>query len=684
MKLVIAEKPSVAKAICPVLGTTTKKNGYMEGNGYIVSWCFGHLVGLYMPNDYGEQWSGKWSFEQLPMLPEQWKFKIKSDCAAQFKVLKTLMNDSNVTEIICATDADREGECIFRYVYRLAGCRKPVKRLWVSSLEETAIRDGMKKLKSSTEYDNLYSAGFARAKADWLVGVNASRLFSIRYRTPLNLGRVQTPTLAMIVKRDSDVKNFVKKKFFTVDLNCRSFIAVSERIDDENTAEKIADLCNGKNAVVTELKKEIKATNPPKLFDLTTLQREANKQFGYTAQQTLNALQSLYEAKLATYPRTDSQYLSDDMEQTATKVISDVYSVFPEFNSGISYVPDVKRCINNKKVSGHHAILPTEKITKADLSKLSEEQKNIIMLISAQILLATGIPHKYEAVKVTVNCENTLFIANGKTIRERGWKAIEERAKAVMKNKNSSENEEDNTKSLPEISQGQTFSNISARKAEHFTAPPKPYTEDTLLSAMEHAGLENYDDDSEKKGLGTPATRAATIEGLVIHGFAQRKGKQIFATEKGVNLINCCPEEVKSPKLTADWEMQLQQIERGEYSAEVFMNDIVSFIRNICKKYGTMDTNAVFAVTQEEIGSCPNCGKPIKKGKFGFHCTGKCGMNIAKVYNKELTETQLKKLLDGKEISYTANGKKTVVLPKAVKNEYNGKIYFQWETQGAL
>ena len=681
MKLVIAEKPSVAKAICPVLGTTTKKNGYMEGNDYIVSWCFGHLVGLYMPNDYGEQWSGTWSFEQLPMLPETWKFKIKSDCAAQFKVLKTLMNNSNITEIICATDADREGECIFRYVYRLAGCRKPVKRLWVSSLEETAIRDGMKKLKSSTEYDNMYSAGFARAKADWLVGMNISRLLSIRHTTRLNLGRVQTPTLAMIVKRDSDVKNFVKQKFFTVDLNCGGFIAVSERIDDENTAEKIKCLCNEKNAVVTELKKEIKTANPPKLFDLTTLQREANKQFGYTAQQTLNALQSLYEAKLATYPRTDSQYLSDDMEQTATKVISDVYSVFPELNSGISYVPNVKRCINNKKVSGHHAILPTEKITKADLSKLSEEQKNILMLIAAQLLLATGIPHKYEAVKVTVNCENTLFIANGKTVRERGWKAIEERAKAVMKNKNSSENEEDNTKSLPDIAQGQTFSNISARKAEHFTAPPKPYTEDTLLSAMEHAGLENYDDYSEKKGLGTPATRAAIIEGLVIHGFAQRKGKQISATEKGVNLINCCPEEVKSPKLTADWEMQLQQIERGEYSAEAFMNDIVSFIKNICKKYGTVDTNAVFAVTQEEIGSCPNCGKPVKKGKSGFYCTGKCGMNIAKVYGKELTETQLKKLLDGKEISYTANGRKTVVLPKAVKNEYNGKTYFQWETK---
>lgn len=680
MKLIIAEKPSVAKAICPVVGALTKKNGYMEGKSYIVSWCFGHLVGMYMPNDYGEKWSGKWDFEQLPMIPETWKFKINSGCAEQFKVLKTLMSSSSIDEIICATDADREGECIFRYVYRLAGCRKPVKRLWVSSLEESAIRDGLQKMKSGSEYDSLYSAGFARAKADWLVGMNASRLFSIRYKNSLNLGRVQTPTLAMIVKRDSDVKNFVKQKYFTVDLNCGSFIAVSERIDDENTAQKTADLCSGKNAVVAELKKEIKTVKPPKLFDLTTLQLEANKQFGYTAQQTLDLLQSLYEAKLATYPRTDSQYLSDDMEQTAIKVVSVVYSVFPEFNSGIAYTPDVKRCINNKKVSGHHAILPTEKIKTADLSKLPEEQKNILMLISAQLLFATGTPHKYEAVKVTVNCENTLFTATGKTVREIGWKAIEERAKSVLRNKNS-DDETDSTKPLPDISQGQIFNNVSAKKSEHFTSPPKPYTEDTLLSAMEHAGLENYDDDTEKKGLGTPATRAATIEGLVKHGFAERKGKQISATEKGVNLIKCCPDEVKSPKLTADWEMQLQQIERGEYSAEEFMSGIISFTKEICDKYGSVDENAVFSVNSGELGSCPNCGKPVSKGKFGYYCTGKCGMNISKVYGKELTETQLKKLLEGKQISYTYNDKKTVVLPEVAKNEYQGKTYIQWKTK---
>ena len=677
MKLVIAEKPSVAKALCPVLGTITKKNGYMQGNDYIVSWCFGHLVGMFMPNDYGEQWSGKWNFEQLPMFPQTWKFKINSGCNEQFKILKSLMNDSNVSEIICATDADRDGECIFRYVYKFSGCRKPVKRLWISSLEEKAIRDGMKKLKDSSEYDNLYQAGFCRAKADWLVGMNASRLFSVRYRIPLTLGRVQTPTLAMIVKRDNDVKNFIKQKYFTVDLNCGNFIAVSERIDDEIKAQSIADMCNGKNAFVSEIKKELKTANPPKLFDLTTLQREANKFFGYTAKQTLDYLQLLYEAKLTTYPRTDSQYLSDDMEQTAIKAVSDVYKAFPEFKNELSYVSDVKRCINNKKVSGHHAILPTEKITVTDLSGLPEEQKNILMFVSAQLLLATSIPHKYENIKVTVNCENIMFSANGKTVRECGWKLIEERIKAVLKNK---DNIDENNSALPEIEQGQTFNNVSVKKSEHFTAPPKTYTEDTLLSAMEHAGLENYDENSEKKGLGTPATRAATIEGLVAHGLAQRKGKQIFATEKGINLINCCPEEVKSPKLTSDWEMQLQQIEHGEYSAEIFINEIISFIEELCKKYKTVDDNT-FKTESKEIGNCPNCGKPVENGKFGYYCTGKCGMNIAKVYGKELTETQIKKLLDGKEISYTSNGRKTVVFPKTMRNEYNGKTYIQWQTK---
>ncbi|MGN0594197.1 MAG: DNA topoisomerase 3 [Hominimerdicola sp.] len=652
MKLVIAEKPSVARAIYPVLGANTKKNGYMEGNGYIVSWCFGHLVSLYYPNDYCDKWAEKpWHFGMLPMLPDTWKFKVSKDCKEQFNILKGLLNDSKIDEVICATDADREGECIFRYVYLLSGSKKPVKRLWVSSLEESAIKDGFAKLKDSNEYDSLYHAGFCRAKADWLVGMNGSRLFSIRYRNNLSLGRVQTPTLAMIVKRDYDVKNFVKQKYFTVELDCGKFQASSERIDDETAADRIIAACTGKNASVIDVKKEIKTVNPPKLYDLTTLQREANKQFGYTAQQTLDYLQALYEAKLSTYPRTDSQYLSSDMEQTAKDMIRHVYSVFTDFGTAPAE-PDVKRCINNKKVTGHHAIIPTANITTADLSSLPEGQKNILKLISAKLIMATSEPHKYEAVKVKISCESNDFSANGKTVIEDGWKAIEDKVKSIMKSKNTDDEEKNgsDTKSLPEITQGQTFYNVSAEKAEHWTSPPKPYTEDTLLSAMEHAGQENYDDDTEKKGLGTPATRAATIEGLVKHGYAERNGKKITATDKGVNLISVVPDEVKSPKLTADWEMQLQQIERGEYSANSFMKEITAFVEDICSKYSSSDSSAAFKNGSEPLGTCPKCGKEVKKGKFGFYCTGKCGMNVAKVYGKELTETQLKNLLSGGDL----------------------------------
>lgn len=683
MKLVIAEKPSVARAIAPVLGATKKQEGYTEGNGYIVSWCYGHLVGLQYPNDYCDKWAEKpWSFSQLPMIPDNWKFSVTESSKEQFKILKDLLNDSKVDEVVCATDADREGECIFRYVYNLSGSRKPVKRLWVSSLEETAIKDGFAKMKDGSEYDNLFYAGFCRAKADWLVGMNGSRLFSIRYNSHLNTGRVQTPTLAMIVKRDYDVKNFVKQRYFTVELDCGGFTASSERIDDESKVNELIAKVSGKTAVAAEVKKEVKTVNPPKLYDLTTLQREANKQFGYTAQQTLDYLQALYEAKLSTYPRTDSQYLSDDMEQTAKDMVGTVYSVFSDFGTTAPQSVDIKRCINNKKVTGHHAIIPTANIAKAELSSLPEGQKNILKLISSKLIMAVSEPHKYEAVKVKITCENTDFSANGKTIVQNGWKSVEEKVKSVLKSKNTDEEEKENTKSLPEITQGQSFENVSADKAEHFTSPPKPYTEDTLLSAMEHAGQEDYDDDTEKKGLGTPATRAATIEGLVKHGYAERNGKKIIATEKGVNLINVVPDEVKSPKLTADWEMQLQQIERGEHSADSFMNDITSFVKELCTKYGDVDSSVNFGSGKSEaIGKCPKCGKEVKKGKFGYYCTGKCGMSLSKVYGKELTEAQLTKLLSGKEISYTSKGKKTIVMPEVVQNDYNGKTYFIWKTK---
>lgn len=680
MQLIIAEKPSVARSIYPVVGATTKRNGYMEGNGYIVSWCFGHLVALCMPDDYG--WSGKWCFSQLPMLPDEWKFKVTEDCKEQFDILKELLNSNKIDSVVCATDADREGECIFRYVYNMSGSHKPVKRLWVSSLEESAIKDGIEKMKSDNEYDNLFNAGFCRAKADWLVGMNGSRLFSVRYNSPLNTGRVQTPTLAMIVKRDYDVKNFVKQKYFTAELDCGRFTASSEKIENEETVENIINLCNGKSATVKNVQKEVKSINPPKLFDLTSLQREANKMFGYTAQQTLDYQQALYEAKLSSYPRTDSQYITTDMVESVGRLLNVFVELFPDFGFSADNC-NINRCVNDKKVVGHPAILPSENITKDTFDNLPASQQNILLLEITRLYSAVAGTHKYESSQIELSCENKIFTASGKTIIENGWKSIDENFKNNIKNAKVDDDKPEKDKSLPSVSIGDIFDSVTVSKAEHFTSPPKPYTEDTLLSAMEHAGQENYDDDTEeKKGLGTPATRAATIEGLVKHGYVERNKKQINATEKGINLINVVPDEVKSAKLTADWEMKLQSIERGEYSKDTYMTEISTFVNEICSKYSSLDSSVSFGNHSiEAIGKCPKCGGDIRKGKFGFYCTSKCGMNVAKVYGKEITESQLLKLLDGKEVSYTSNGRKTIVIPKVFTNEYNGKTYYQWGTK---
>ena len=665
--LIVGEKPSVSRAISAVVGASSAHKGYTEGNGYIVSWCVGHLVGLKFPNDYGNGWEQKWSFSQLPMIPDSWLFHVTDSTKAQYDLLKNLMNKDEVTEIICATDADREGECIFRYVYNMARCRKPVKRLWVSSLEESAIRKAVSIMKPMSVYDNLFNAGYARARADWLVGMNGSRLFSVRYGGKLNIGRVQTPTLAMIVQRDAEVNGFIKQKYYTSDLNCGGFILSSARIDDENAADTLVSACDGCTVTISSVKREVKTDKAPKLYDLTTLQREANKGFGYTAQQTLDYTQSLYEGKLVTYPRTDSQYLSDDMAQTAFDVakLCDTY-----FGFGIFHTPDIAKVINNSKVSGHHAIIPTSGISTADLSSLPTGEKNILTLIVTKLICATAPAHKYEAVKLTGICNGTEFTATGRTVLDMGWKAY---AKQTDK-----KNEE---KSLPAVSEGQTFT-VQASKGEHFTSPPKPYTEDTLLSAMERAGNEDYDEETEKKGLGTPATRAATIESLVKNGYVERVGKQLRATDRGKELVKVVPDEVKSAKLTAEWESKLQQIEHGSLPEAVFMSGIQQFIADMCRKYGSVDKSVSLSDGgHEPIGKCPKCGADVVKGKFGWYCKGKCGMNIAKVYGVELSDTQVKGLLDGKSTSYTSKGKKTIVCPEIVENPYNGKMYYQWKTE---
>ena len=601
------------------------------------------------------------------MIPESWEFQVSESSKDQFKVLKQLMNDRNITEIICATDADREGECIFRYVYNLVKCQKPVKRLWISSLEESAIRDGFHKLKSSSVYDNLYQAGFCRAKADWLVGMNGSRLFSVRYNAHLNTGRVQTPTLAMIVKRDADIANFIKQKYFTVDLDM-GFKAVGTRIDDENTADRLVSSCNGKTATVTDVKKEIKSISAPKLFDLTSLQREANKKFGYTAQQTLDYMQSLYEKKLVTYPRTDSQYLSDDMEQTAYALIP---AISERFGFGSVAEPNLKAVINNRKVTGHHAIIPTESGVKCDISALAAGEQNILKLVALRLLCASASAYQYGAVKVTLSCENTGFTASGKTVLESGWKALDGKIGEVEKS---------DEKNLPDLERGMTFT-AKATKSEHFTSPPKAFTEDTLLSAMEHAGAEDFDENAEKKGLGTPATRANTIENLVKHGYIQRDGKKIISTDKGRNLIRVMPDEVKSAQLTADWENKLIEVERGTLSADRFMDEINVFVTDLVCKYSVVDDSVSFGEKQPSIGNCPKCGKPVIKGKYGWYCSARCGMNLSKVYGVELSEGQIKLLLCGKETSYIKNGRKTIVVPKVAENTFNGKTYYNWATR---
>ena len=665
--LVIGEKPSVSRELAKALGANTKKNGCLEGNGYVVSWCFGHLVGLKFPDAYSENWATKWSFAQLPMIPENWEFQVSESTKQQFKILKELMTSSDVTEIICATDADREGECIFRYVYNLVKCQKPVKRLWISSLEESAIRDGFHKLKNSSVYDNLYQAGFCRAKADWLVGMNSSRLFSVRYNAHLNTGRVQTPTLAMIVKRDADIANFIKQKYFTVDLDM-GFKAVGTRIDDENTADRLVSSCNGKTATVTDVKKEIKSISAPKLFDLTSLQREANKKFGYTAQQTLDYMQSLYEKKLVTYPRTDSQYLSDDMEQTVYALIP---AISEHFGFGSVTEPNLRAIINNHKVTGHHAIIPTESGVKCDIMALATGEQNILKLVALRLLCASASAYRYDAVKVTLSCENTEFTASGKTVLESGWKALDGKI---------GEAEKSDEKSLPDLERGMTFT-AKAAKSEHFTSPPKSFTEDTLLSAMEHAGAEDFDENAEKKGLGKPATRANTVENLVKHGYIQRDGKKIISTDKGRNLIHIMPDEVKSVRLTADWENKLLAVERGTLSADRFMDEINVFVTDLVRKYSVVDDSVSFGEKQPSIGNCPKCGKPVIKGKYGWYCSAGCGMNLSKVYGVELSEGQIKLLLCGKETSYIKNGRKTIVVPKVAENAFNGKTYYNWATR---
>ena len=650
MQLVVTEKPSVARSIAEVIGASENKDGYMKGNGYLVSWCVGHLVELAQPESYGEQWK-KWTYESLPVKPEKWKYEIKPDTKAQYDILCQLMNREDVSAVVCATDAGREGELIFRLVYEMAGCGKPIKRLWISSMEESAIREGFENLQPGSDYDNLYHSALCRQEADWLVGINGTRLFTVLYGGKvLKVGRVQTPTLAMLVDREAKIMNFQKEKYYMAHILMDGMDAATGRIDDKNKADEIAGACRDGQALTTSVVKEEKAVMPPKLYDLTTLQRDANRLFGFTAKQTLEYTQSLYEKKLATYPRTDSQFLSDDMGQTAEDVIDAVFSCLM-FEENKASRPDIKRILNSKKVTDHHAIIPTMEIAKADLAALPETERKILSLVASRLLCATGEKHLYETVKAEFSCGGHTFAVSGKSVTHNGWKSFEDAFKRSFKISGNQE-EEKEEKKLPELSEGQAFDGVQTKVSEHFTSPPKHFTEDLLLSAMERAGAEDIGADAERKGLGTPATRADIIEKLVKDGFVKREKKQLIPTEDGLKLITVLPDVVKSPKLTADWENALTLVAKGEFPMEDFMADIENMVSELIHTYHEVSDGQKKMFTQEQIvlGTCPNCGGQVVKGRFGAYCVKKCGMNVSRVMGAALTDAQVKDLLAGKKI----------------------------------
>ena len=623
MKLVIAEKPSVAMSLAAVLGATERKDGYLEGSGYLVSWCVGHLLELAQPEAYKEQYA-KWRYEDLPILPENWKYEVPKDKKTQLALLCRLMKDKRVDSVVCATDAGREGELIFRLVYEYAGCNKPMERLWISSMEDAAIREGFDHLRPGSDYDKLYDAAVCRAGADWLIGINATRLFSVLYGVTLNVGRVMSPTLALLVQRESDIESFISKPFYVPEITCGGFTASGEKMTERSEAEKIRMDCDHNSAFVRSVEKQVKTIQPPRLYDLTTLQRECNRIYGYTAQQTLDYVQSLYEKKLATYPRTDSQYLTKDMQATAASLILWLRDNMP-FGKGCAGEPDIDRVTDDSKVTDHHAIIPTVEIARTDLSELPSGERDVLTLLAVRLLCATTQVHRFEAVTAILDCQGYTFTAKGKTILQSGWKEVE-RIHRMSIRQSETEHKENEAVALPVLQEGQTFEAVSASLREGKTSPPKHYTEDTLLSAMETAGAEDMPEDAERKGLGTPATRAATLEKLVSAGFVQRKKKQLIPTEKGKNLIAVLPDNIKSPILTAEWESMLKQVEHGELSATSFMDQIADMSQTLVKEHTAPEERfadlfpSSKGTVHEAVGVCPRCGAPVFEGKKGFFC----------------------------------------------------------------
>lgn len=621
--LVIAEKPSVAQSYAKNLSAYKREDGYLEGESCIVSWCLGHLAEYAQPEEYDSKYE-KWQFDDLPILPEAWKLKVSKDKKKQFDVLKGLMNRSDVEYLVNGCDAGREGELIFQRVYDLAGCRKPVKRLWISSMEDAAIQKGFQTMKSEEEYKNLCMAAVCRAQADWLIGMNGTRAYTTRYFKRLVVGRVQTPTLAILAERQERIEHFQKEAFYKVALTDGKLTVVSENIANEEAADLLAALCNGSTAVVTQMKKESKKSFPPKLYDLTSLQREANRYFGYTAKRTLDMLQELYEEKLITYPRTDSQFVTEDMKDSVEELVGKMPVLLPFVDYG-QLGHGIKRVINNAKVSDHHAILPTKEAVEKGIADLPADKKNLMRLICQQLVQATGEEYLYEQTDITVKCQEHDFKARGKIPVQMGFKEIEKAFKQLCVKAGPVEEKEKETSIPAGYEEGMRLFPVKAEKTTHYTSPPKPFNEDTLLAAMETAGNKEFDSETEKKGLGTPATRASIIEKLVSSGYAQRKGKQILPSTEGKELVKVMPEYLKSAVMTAEWENQLLLMEKGEITDTQFMGEITSLVRKIlevCREIPEEERRR-FQMEREVIGKCPVCGCDVFEGKQNFYCSNR-------------------------------------------------------------
>ena len=621
-KLVIAEKPSVAHSLAAVIGATARKDGYLEGNGWRVSWCVGHLAGLADADSYDPKYA-KWRYDDLPILPVDWQMTVGKDKKKQFDVLKKLMNAPDVTEVVNACDAGREGELIFRSVYELAGCQKPMKRLWISSMEDSAIREGFANLRPGAEYDGLRDAALCRAKADWLVGINATRLFSVLYHRTLNIGRVMSPTLALIVQREAEIDGFKPVPFYTVTLELPGFTVAGERMKDKAAAEQLQSACQSAVATVKQVERKDKSEKPPALYDLTTLQRDANRLLGYTAQQTLDYLQNLYEKKLCTYPRTDSRYLTSDMAEGLPVLVNLVANAMT-FRKGIAISCDADAVINDKKVTDHHAVIPTRNIQNADLSGLPVGERAVLELVALRLLCAVAQPHTYAETSVTVECAGVEFSAKGRTVKHPGWRALDAAYCANLKNTPEPDKETE-SKALPELTEGQSLPLSGTVVKEGKTSPPKHFTEDTLLSAMETAGKEDMPEDAERKGLGTPATRAGILEKLVSAGFLERKKSkkivQLMPSHDAVSLITVLPEQLQSPLLTAEWEYRLGEIECGELPPEDFMAGISAMLRELVGTYQVIKgTEHLFSPPREVVGRCPRCGGEVAEMQKGFFC----------------------------------------------------------------